>query len=270
MNKLAILGVPRSGTSWLSQIFNSHPDVVMRFQPLFSYEHKGRLTGSSSAKDINEFFQEIYSSSDTFALMSGEAHKSYPTFRKSENPTCIAFKETRYLHIVHNILNRCPDVKVIGIVRNPLATLASWMLAPKEFDAEWDLRNEWRTAPGKNQGKPEEFYGFDRWAEIAKQFISYQAEFPNQFKLVQYNHLKAEPKNVTANLFKHCGLNMVQQVTEFIEASQSRHDKDPYSVFRANASDAQWQKALPLEIVEEIQQELKNTPLQIFLEENCA
>ena len=37
MKNVAIFGVPRSGTSWLGQIFNSSPMVAYRFQPLFSY-----------------------------------------------------------------------------------------------------------------------------------------------------------------------------------------------------------------------------------------
>ena len=40
MRHLALFGCPRSGTSWLGQIFNSAPDVAYRYQPLFSYEFK--------------------------------------------------------------------------------------------------------------------------------------------------------------------------------------------------------------------------------------
>lgn len=40
----------------------------------------------------------------------------------------------RYLHIIENLLIQCPDIKILGIVRNPLATLASWINAPKESD----------------------------------------------------------------------------------------------------------------------------------------
>ena len=38
-------------------------------------------------------------------------------------------------------------------------------------------------------------------------------------------------------------------VEDFLTASKSRHDADPYSVFRANASDDRWQGVLPDEIV---------------------
>ena len=43
LKKIAIFSVPRSGSSWLGQIFNSHEDVSFRMQPLFSYSHKSAL-----------------------------------------------------------------------------------------------------------------------------------------------------------------------------------------------------------------------------------
>ena len=142
MKKIGIFGPPRSGTSWLSHIFNSHPEVALRFQPLFSYGHKGGLSPTSNADEISAFFDAILHSSDPFALMQTEGQKKYPAFLKADRATHIVFKETRYLNVVRNILECSPDVLIIGIVRNPLATLASWMGAPKEFLASWDIHAE--------------------------------------------------------------------------------------------------------------------------------
>ena len=44
-------------------------------------------------------------------------------FQKNDKPSVIAFKETRYLHIIENMLIKCGEVKLIGIIRNPLAVL---------------------------------------------------------------------------------------------------------------------------------------------------
>ncbi|MDG0980792.1 MAG: sulfotransferase [Halieaceae bacterium] len=265
MERLAIFGVPRSGTSWLSLIFNSHPDIALRFQPLFSFEHKGRLNKTSSQKDIYNFFEEIYSSRDDFALMASEAQKNYPIFSKSTNQTHIIFKETRYLQVVENILAQCPNVKIFGIVRNPLSCLASWIMAPKEFNPEWNIMDEWRIAPSKNQNKPEEFYGFNKWKQVAENFLRFEEMYPNQFKLVRYDQLNEAPLNITNELFKFCGLSLHSQVDEFIKASQSKHDADPYSVFRAKRNDNQWQNILPADVIKQVQKELVNSTLQTFL-----
>ncbi len=267
MDKIAIFGVPRSGTTWLSQIFNSHPDVALRFQPLFSYGHKGSLSAYSSAEEIQSFFEEILYSQDAFAMMTSEMQKDYPVFQKTDSPTHIVFKETRYLHVIENILTECSDVRIVGIVRNPLAVIASWILAPKEFNSEWDINSEWRSAPSKNQNRPEEFYGFDKWKEIAEVFLRLKNQFPKQFLLLSYDELNSLPLEATKKLFDFCGLNVSDEVQQFLIESKSRHDPDPYSVYRANANDKCWQSTLPDNIVKQIMLELQNTPLDIFLQD---
>jgi len=266
MKKIGIFGVPRSGTSWLAHILNSHPDVALRFQPLFSYGHKGRLTAHSSAEEIRSFFDEILHTQDAFALMTTEHQKSYPVFKKSDSPTHIIFKETRYLHIIENMLTKCGEVKVIGIVRNPLAVLASWVSAAKEFKPEWDINNEWRGSPSKNQNRPEEFFGFDKWKESAEAFLRFEKKFPHQFSLVRYDELNRAPLETAKKIFRFSELEVCKQVEDFICKSKSRHDPDPYSVFRANASDACWRGVLPDDIARKMMLELKYTPLDIFLQ----
>ena len=270
MDTIAIFGVPRSGTTWLSQILNSHPTVALRFQPLFSYGHKGSLSERSSAAEVRTFFETILCTQDAFALMATEIQKNYPAFQKSVPPTHIVFKETRYLHIIENILTQCNEVKIIGIVRNPLAVLASWISAPKEFNPEWDIHSEWRGAPSKNQNRPEEFYGFNKWKEIAEAFLRFKSQFHQHFSLVRYDELNRAPSATTKKLLDFCGLEVCDQVQEFLLASKSRHDPDPYSVFRSNASDERWRGILPDVIAEQIMLELKHTPLDIFLQDDTS
>jgi hypothetical protein len=158
--------------------------------------------------------------------MTSEAQKNYPVFPKSALSTHIVFKETRYLHIIENMLAQCSEVKIIGIVRNPLAVLASWMLAPKEFKPEWDIHGEWRRAPNKNQNRPEEFFGFDKWKESARHFFVFKSQFPLAILLVRYDELNRAPCYST-KIFDFCELNVCDQVEEFLSASKSRHDSDP-------------------------------------------
>jgi len=269
MNKAAIFGVPRSGTSWLAQIFNAHPDVVMRYQPLFSYQHKGRLTDKSTSGEILNFFNEIIISNDSFTLMNSDFHKSYPRFSKSVHPTHIIFKETRYLNVIENLIRRCSDIKIIGIVRNPLSVLASWVSAPKEFNPAWDISKEWRQAPSKNLDKTEEFFGFEKWKIATNNFLRFQDNYAEQFILVRYDQLRLDTLASARRLFDFLGLEMRKEVHDFISVSQSKHDSDPYSVFRGKADDNRWQNILPTEICEEIRLELHNSDLEQFLKEHA-
>tara|TARA_R110002049_G_scaffold270669_2_gene447683 strand:+ start:3524 stop:4330 length:807 start_codon:yes stop_codon:yes gene_type:complete len=264
-NKIGMFGVPRSGTSWLSQIFNSHPKVAFRYQPLFSYTHKGRLTENSTKEQISDFFDEILNSQDEYVMMKTESQKGNPTFLKDNNPSYVMFKETRYLQVVENILLRCSDVKIIGLVRNPLATMASWVKAPREFYPDWDVLDEWRFAPSKNQGKVEEYFGFEKWKQVATEFLSFQKEYPEQFCLVRYEELRENPLDKTKEIFQFCGLDSNTQVEEFLVQSRSKYDANPYSVFRSKTTGDDWNEILPAVISDSIKSELSDSPLRIFL-----
>src|SRR5258705_10876641 len=91
---IGIHGVPRSGTSWLGQIFNSHPQVAFRFQPLFSYAFKSYLNLNSSKVEMDDFFERIFLSDDYFINMKdSEIHKNYPVFQKNPQPQVLMYKE---------------------------------------------------------------------------------------------------------------------------------------------------------------------------------
>jgi hypothetical protein len=225
---------------------------------------------ASSAQEILTFFEDIFDSQDAFTTMKSATQRNYPTFKKTVVPTHIVFKETRYLHIIENVLTQCSEVKIIGLVRNPLSVIASWVSAPKEFQRDWSIHSEWRRAKRKNQDRAEEFYGFDKWKEAGELFLRLKSQFPQQFHLVTYKELNSAPLDTTEKLFDFCGLEVCSQVEEFLAESKSRHDPDPYSVFRAYASDEGWRGNLQDEIVKQIVLELKNTSLEVFLDDDTV
>jgi hypothetical protein len=264
LKKIAVFGVPRSGTSWLGEILNSHQEVLYRYQPLFSHGHKGKLHDRSTGEEIDAFFEEIRYSTDEFALRGGAFHQDYPIFLKSESPKCIAFKETRYLNIIPNLLEQANSLLLIGILRHPIEVLHSWMNAPKEFAPNWDIRSEWRDAPLKNQNRPEEYYGYHRWKEAYFSFSELEARFPSTFKMVRYSTLRANTIKTTEEIFSFCGLGMSAQIIDFIEESSKRHDENPYSVFRSRAGKEGWKRELPKDIIYEIERDLEREDIQFF------
>src|SRR5690606_40273459 len=105
MQKIAIHSVPRSGSTWLGNIFNSHPNVIFKYQPLFSYAFKEYLTEDSDAERINTFFQEIANADDIFMDQEEAiANGIVPNFKRKENPTHICYKKVRYHNILPNMV----------------------------------------------------------------------------------------------------------------------------------------------------------------------
>lgn len=267
MQRIAIYSVPRSGSTWLGELFNSHPSVIYKYQPLFSYAFKSRLTPSSSRKEIIDFFSEIGTTEDNF-LDQTEARKNgkMPVFIKSLSPSTIVYKEVRYLHIIENLLKQDHELKVIGLIRNPFAVIHSWLNAPKEFrtDLGWNELEEWKTAPKKNLNKPEEFNGFEKWKEAAFLFLKLEDKFPNQFKTIYYNDLLNKTEDSISDLFQFCNLPFTEITKNFITESQIKENKDAYSVYKTKLTDDEWKNKLNPIIIKAIEKDLINTELEKY------
>lgn len=268
MQKIAIHSVPRSGSSWLGQIFNSSRKVIYKYQPLFSYAFKDYLDEHSAREQIETFFEEVAQTEDPFLDQTDKVKAgSYPDFEKSESPTVICYKEVRYHHILPNMMEQADDVKVIGLIRNPCAVINSWLQAPKEFRREegWDEMEEWRHAPKKNRGRKEEFHGFEKWKEAARIFHQLNDRYSDRFHLIRYSDLLDDTLNSVRRLFDFCDLKVESQTLEFLESSRDKKGEDPYGVYRKNPGNEKWKYKLNPAIRKEIIRDLKDTELEQYL-----
>lgn len=264
---IGIHGVPRSGTSWLGQIFNSSEYVAYRYQPIFSHTFKGRINEISSRTTMERFFADLLVTEDDFVLQRGSARLARKRLRLSkESPTHLVYKEVRYHNLIGRILESGLSYRVIAIMRNPVDVIASWHEAPREFRRDWDLRDEWRKAPGKNAGQPEEFYGFDGWKRAADIFEDLAGRYRDKVKIVTYESLVSDPENLATELFEFADLPLTRQVCDFIRKSTSFDDLDPYGHHRPRGYKSSKRERLPPEIVREIHRDLKQTRLEKYLE----
>lgn len=266
--KLAIHSVPRSGSSWLGQLINSSPHVMYKYQPLFSYALKGFLDERASYARIQLFFEQLQTTEDRFMdqVREIEAGKA-PAFAKKDLRV-VAYKEVRYHHILKNLLAQDPNIMVIGLVRNPLAVINSWLRAPREFrkDQGWSELEEWRWAYAKNEGKKEEFYGYEKWKEVALMFEQLQRDYPQRFRLLWYADLLNQTEAIVEQLFAMLELPLTEQTMSFIRESKSQTVDDPYAVYREKRTDDQWKKELPEIIQEAILTDLRNTSLEKYID----
>ncbi|MEQ6122352.1 sulfotransferase domain-containing protein [Reichenbachiella sp. MALMAid0571] len=260
---VAIHSVPRSGSTWLGAIFDSHPKVAYRFQPLFSYGHKGQISERSGSADIDIFFKDILETKDQFVLGHGSPEKAkVPKFTK-ELPSHIVYKEVRYHHIIRNLLNKNDEIKVVALIRDPIEVIHSWLKAPKEFryDLGWNADDEWYYAKKKNQNKPEEFNGFAKWIEVASTFEQLRNEFPDRVFIINYKNLVDETVKTVKQAFDFCQLELVSSVREFIHESKSKESRDPYGVYKTKSTSSYQIDRIGAQIMKE----LKNTTLEKYL-----
>ncbi len=263
---IALFGVPRSGTSWLGQIFNSSPQVAYRYQPLFSYEFKSRLKPGSPKKDIDNFHEDLLEAKSDFVLQKTNiSGNDTQNFKKSAIDTLV-WKEVRYHNVVENLLSKDSGLKIVVIVRNPKSVISSWYHAPKEFDkSKWNIENEWRNAERKNQGNPEEFNGYDKWKETTELYVKLKRKYSDRFYIIRYSDLLDDTYEEVKKLFGFCDIKYTKQTNDFIERSGSTDlSKDAYSVYRKNQTNDKWKNDLPSEIAKEIDNDLRGTELEQF------
>lgn len=265
IQSIGLWGVPRSGTSWLGQIFNSAPNTIYRFQPLFSLLFKNGLSQNSTKENIEVFLNKIIETDDQFIKygMLNNKEKLMINFKKNQ-ATHLVMKHVRYINIIENLLDKCNDIKIIGIIRNPLSVLASWFNAEKEFKERWNILDEWKIGNKKNLNRDEEFYGYNKWKQAARLFEEYNNN-NNNFYLVKYNNLLLNTNEEVKNIFKFSKIKYTHQTEEFIKRSKKiNHDHD-YSIFKIKNNDNNWEKVLPFEITDFVMKDLENTILKKYL-----
>lgn len=267
MKLIAIHSMPRSGSTWLGSIIDSSPNVSYKMQPLFSYKLKGFLSDKSGIKEIELFKKMILETKDDFMdQFEKKGRGVIPSFCK-ETVSVVAYKETRYHYILDNLLQKDKNSVLVGLIRNPLAQLNSWVKAPKEFrfDLGWKIEEEWRYAKKKNDGKLEEYYGYEKWKEVAYLFHELKEKYPSRVYLINYLDLLRDTKDSIEKLFNFLGLTLDRQTLDFIQKSRSKNVDDPYGVYRTKINDNTWQESLPKNIFDYINTDLEGTILEEYL-----
>lgn len=250
MKHIAIFGVPRSGTSWLGQIFNSSEYVAYRYQPIFAYSFPLNIREESKEEDIRKFHSELLKTEDPFVCQKKNiSGNKTPEFNKKEI-THLVWKEVRYLELMDNLIANS-DTQIIGIVRHPCGVIKSWMKAPKEFEDSWKITEEWQFAKKKNTTE-HDYYGFEKWIESSEKILSLRDEYSTRITLISYEDLLNDTIDESKRLFEFCNIPFSKQVENFINESTSKYSDDPYDVYRTKKRSDEWKEVLPNEIIERI------------------
>lgn len=266
-----LTGMPRSGTNWFGQILASHPEVRLKLCPLFAYEFKNALNERSTAEEWRVLLRQVYVTRGEYLDQEYLRREGLvPDFKeRSENPGVLAIKSTRQHHLTEGLIEKCPEIKWIGLIRNPAAAIHSWLTNPYEFPKGANPATEWRTGQCRKNGVGE-FWGFDDWKRVSALFIELEKRHPDRFRVGRYESFVQSAEASTRALFDWLGLDHAGQTLDFVRASQKTHAGHPRAVFKSPANAERWRAQLEPAIVAAIESELAGTPLARFLEPVAA
>ena len=172
---ILILGAPRSGTTWLAKIIDSHPDVLYRHEPDETHPSPVPLTPEAlpalldcwmadrSPRTVTKrmFFPKSWQSTParwlraSLAKASGAAsHLPWPLKAleslpipdlASRPPRRIAIKSVRWSQGASVFAEALPDSRTVFILRHPCGQVASVMRGNRQ--RRFDLRTEGTDMP---------------------------------------------------------------------------------------------------------------------------
>lgn len=262
---ILLTGMPRSGTSWLSQIFDSSPLVRFRLSPLFSYEFKNSLNEDATPEEWATLLQRVYAANNDFMNQTQRRNTGqYPTFLLKETaPPVLVIKDTRFHNLTLPMLKHVADLKVVSIVRHPCGAIHSWLTASREFPAQANPLQEWRTGQCRKTGYGE-FWGFEDWKAVTRLHLELAATMPEKFIIQRYEDLTKNASEETRKLFSFCGITCDTQTEEFLYRSQQESIEGEYAVFKKPETAERWRNELQSEVRDAILAELHGTDLERF------
>jgi hypothetical protein len=176
---IVIIGIPRSGTSWLSQIFDSSSQVRFRLSPLFSNELKNYVNDESPVKNWEYVFRKAYCSDSEFMNQTENRRVGkYPVFEKKDpEPEHLVIKDTCFHNLIERMLKLFDNLKMVAIVRHPCGAIHSWIAALGEFPSNADPTKEWRTGNCRKTGFGE-YWGFEDWKTVTRLHMRLECNMP--------------------------------------------------------------------------------------------
>lgn len=261
-----LLGMPRSGTTWLSQVFEMSPEVAVRLSPNYSYSLKNRLSPASTVEDWTQTLGLALSSDDPFMTQNWRRERGeLEWIKKDPGDICrLAVKDTRFHDTYLRGMELFPRAKCLYIVRHPCGHLNSWKSSP-EFPSGADFAANWRTGACRKSDGPGEFWGFNDWKEITLRYLALERTYPDRFKVFKYETLVDNPLGMTENLFRFVGLTLHDNVVLFLSRSHASHDPSVFSIFRSPNVANRWRTEFPEDITAEIHDDLQGTEAERFL-----
>lgn len=218
-----IVGVGRSGTKYIKNILSSHPEINISVETHFfsKFAHNGFIKAADKIGDMQKdenvkelvgmmFSKKIFGSFwksghlidrekiQTEFLASDRKYSSFfkiilEADKEKHNKTIAGEKTPSHIFHVDELMEWFPSAKVLHIVRNPKAVLASDI--KKEVKPDYPLK---KTNPFYNIGIF--FTVFYSWSRAATLDDVYKKKYPENYLSMRYEDLIKDHENKVREL----------------------------------------------------------------------
>ena len=207
-------GAPRSGTTWVQQILDCHPEVCCRGEGLFHKhlaepleEMMKRRSEALAAKNTGLFGHTggypLPSADDVEFLIGTAILASLRQFGATETCRAIGEKTPENVFFFPRLKQLFPKAKCIAIARDPRDVLTSaWHFFHKPVEGEDETAAKFAfirlALPSLDQG--------------ARATLDLAARFPADFMTVTYESLRRSPQLVVSNMFRFLSVSDASRI----------------------------------------------------------
>ena len=202
-------GPPRSGTTWLQQLLDCHPDISCRGEGLFweqlavpldklMTERRQALTAKNQRLFAHTGGYELPDSADTEALLGTAILLALERQSAGKSARAIGEKTPENVFLFPRLKRLFPNARFIGIARDPRDLLTSaWHFFRKPVvsgdETEAKIAFIRGAIPPLNEG--------------ARRMLALREEHPGDCLLVTYEGLRSAPEANAAALFRFLGVS---------------------------------------------------------------
>lgn len=133
MKIFIVLSMPRSGSSFFSQLIEADYSVAVRLSPFFSYAYREMSHGIRSNCDLEKWYNTLITSDDEFVTQakrksSGEFPRGIAS---SHSKRALYIKDTRNFQDYVRLFYKFDNINFIFLQRDLSQQLASWINSPE-------------------------------------------------------------------------------------------------------------------------------------------
>ena len=241
VQRLFLVGCPRSGTTLLQSLLAAHSDIVSFpeshfYTTVVSSRLVWRQLGLASPRARSKFSSfldmighpELHTYLARFAVSTRQYSRAFiavlDTVARQQNKQVWLEKTPRHLNYIDHIHALVPSAKFIHLVRNGEDVIASL------YEVANQHPEVWRGLPGGNLDRC-----IDRWIQSIR--LSQRYVGTPQHTLVQYEHLVQDPSQVTKALCQFIGVPFEPQMLERY-ADSATHLILPFETWKQSVNSA--------------------------------
>ena len=241
VQRLFLVGCPRSGTTLLQSLLAAHSDIVSFpeshfYTTVVSSRLVWRQLGLASPRARSKFSSfldmighpELHTYLSRFAVSTRQYSRAFiavlDTVARQQNKQVWLEKTPRHLNYIDHIHALVPSAKFIHLVRNGEDVIASL------YEVANQHPEVWRGLPGGDLDRC-----IDRWIQSIR--LSQRYVGTPHHTLVQYEHLVQDPSQVTKALCQFIGVPFEPQMLERY-ADSATHLILPFETWKQSVNSA--------------------------------